>query len=284
MIEFLEGILSKINFSAIIQIAILYAVIYSILKAAKGSRFGQVLTGVGVVAAVMFLFTYVFHFDVLTTIVRTLLAYLAISTVVIFQPEIRRILSQLGAFSSFEKPKYSSDGSVNYEYVTDVILHLAANKMGALIAFERGISLKGYEATGVAPDAIFSRELVEAIFTPPMPLHDGGITIRNGRISAAHCVFPVSNSPSLITSGMRHRAAVGLSEETDALVVAVSEETGTVSVAHNGKITRYSGKGERAALLRWVSKAMLSEKRTNPLMKLFKNLQKGAMGNETKKA
>lgn len=284
MMDFLTGILSKINFSAIIQIAILYAVIYSILKTAKGSRFGQVLTGVGVIAAVMFLFTYVFHFDVLTAIVRTLLAYLAISTVVIFQPEIRRILSQLGAFGSFEKPKYSSDGSVNAEYVTDVILSLAANKMGALIAFERGISLKGYEATGVATDALFSRELVETIFTPPMPLHDGGITIRNGRIAAAHCVFPVSNSQSLIASGMRHRAAVGLSEETDALVVAVSEEAGTISVAHNGKIIRYSGESEKAALLRWVSKAMLSEKHANPLLKLFKKLQKGAVVNETKKA
>ena len=95
-----------INISAIIQILILYLVIYSILKAAKGSRFGQALTGVGILAAAMVAFTYVFHFDVLSTIVRSLLVYLAISTVVIFQPEIRRMLSQVGAFGSFEKPKY----------------------------------------------------------------------------------------------------------------------------------------------------------------------------------
>ena len=94
-----------INVSAIIQIAIIYAVIYAILKATKGSRFGQALTVVGILAAAMFAFTYVFHFDVLSQIVRALLVYLAISTVVIFQPEIRRILSQVGAFGFFEKSK-----------------------------------------------------------------------------------------------------------------------------------------------------------------------------------
>lgn len=272
----MSEILSKIEISAIAQIAILYAVIYSILKAARGSRFGQALTGVGLIAAVMFLFTYVFHFDVLSTIVRALLAYLAISTVVIFQPEIRRILSQLGAFGTFERQKHSSDGAVDPKYVVDVILELAAKNTGALIAIERGISLRGYEATGVATDALFSRELMEIIFTPPMPLHDGGVTIRNGRIAAAHCVFPVSNSPSLISSGMRHRAAVGLSEETDALVIAVSEESGSVSIAHNGRITRYAGEADRTALQRWISKAISNDKRDNPLVKLYKKLQKGA--------
>ena len=111
----MSEILSKIDISAIAQIAILYAVIYSILKAARGSRFGQALTGVGLIAAVMFLFTYVFHFDVLSTIVRALLAYLAISTVVIFQPEIRRILSQLGAFGTFERQK-SCETRTRYRY------------------------------------------------------------------------------------------------------------------------------------------------------------------------
>ena len=148
-----------INVSAVIQVAILYAVIYAILKAAKGSRFGQVLAGVGLVAAAMFLFTYVFHFDVLTTIVRTLLAYLAISTVVIFQPEIRRILSQLGTFGTSDRPKYSAGGAADPGYVTDVLLALAERRIGALVAFERGISLRGYEETGVATDALFSREL-----------------------------------------------------------------------------------------------------------------------------
>ena len=245
-----------INVSAIIQIAILYAVIYAILKAAKGSRFGQALTGVGILAAAMFAFTYVFHFDVLSQIVRALLVYLAISTVVIFQPEIRRILSQVGAFGFFEKSKTYANGAATPEYVTETILKLAEKRIGALIAFERGISLRSYEDTGVLVNADFSRELVTCIFTPPLPLHDGGMTIRDGRIRAAHCVFPVSNNPELIVSGMRHRAAVGLSEETDSLVIVVSEESGTISVAHNGRLMRYAGTDAASAVQRWVNRAM----------------------------
>ena len=98
-------------------------------------------------------------------------------------------------------------------------------------------------------DAIFTRELVETIFTPPLPLHDGGVTIRNGRISAAHCVFPVSNNPELITSGMRHRAAVGLSEETDALVIVVSEETGRITWFRGGNSTAIGNINELKLIL-----------------------------------
>ena len=245
-----------INVSAIIQIAILYAVIYAILKAAKGSRFGQALTGVGLLSAAMIAFTFVFNFDVLSIIVKSLLVYLAISTVVIFQPEIRRILSQVGAFGFFEKSKTYANGAATPEYVTETILKLAEKRIGALIAFERGISLRSYEDTGVLVNADFSRELVTCIFTPPLPLHDGGMTIRDGRIRAAHCVFPVSNNPELIVSGMRHRAAVGLSEETDSLVIVVSEESGTISVAHNGRLMRYAGADAASAIQRWVNRAM----------------------------
>ena len=267
----------SVSISAIVQVAILYGVIYAILKAAKGSRFGQALMGVGILAVILFAFTFVFHFDVLSTIVQGLLIYLAISTVVIFQPEIRRMLSEVGAFGYLERPKYNADGSATPEFVTQTIIDLSNRRMGALIAFERGISLRGYEDTGVMTDARFSDELVRTIFTPPLPLHDGGMTIRNGRISAAHCVFPVSNNPNLIARGMRHRAAVGLSEETDALVVVVSEETGMVSVAHNGKLIRYSDDQAPQALLRWIAKAM-PEQRRKPrvIVDYILNLLKGA--------
>ena len=265
-----------INISAIIQIAILYAVIYAILKAAKGSRFGQALTGVGILAAAMFAFTYVFHFDVLSQIVRALLVYLAISTVVIFQPEIRRILSQVGAFGFFEKSKTYANGAATPEYVTETIMKLAEKRIGALIAFERGISLRSYEDTGVLVNADFSRELVTCIFTPPLPLHDGGMTIRDGRIRAAHCVFPVSNNPELIVSGMRHRAAVGLSEETDSLVIVVSEESGTISVAHNGRLMRYAGADAASAVQRWVNRAMPA--RNHNANRLFNRLYDRMLG------
>ena len=254
---------SAINVSAIIEVFILYWVIYSILKAAKGSRFGQVLMGVGILAAAMIAFTYLVHFDVLSRIVKAILIYLAISSVVIFQPEIRRILSQVGAFGFFDKRKYSAHGIASTEVMLETIISLAKKRIGALIAFERGISLRGYEDTGVAIDAMVSKELVTCIFTPPLPLHDGGITIRNGRLAAAHCVFPVSNNPDLITSGMRHRAAVGLSEETDALIISISEETGAVSIAHNGKLFRYENEQIEVSLPRWINKAMPAESRKN---------------------
>ena len=210
------------NASAIVQIAILYFVIYSILKGAKGSRFGQALMGFGILASLLIAFAYLFHFDVLTRIVQFLLIYIAVSTVVIFQPEIRRILATVGAFGFLEKPKYGPGDAATPDLVVDTLIYLADKRIGALLAFERGISLRGYEDTGVLLDAVFSRGLVTSIFTPPLPLHDGGAVLRNGRLSSAHCIFPVSNNPNLITSGMRHRAAVGLSEDTDALVVAVS--------------------------------------------------------------
>lgn len=250
---------SIIDVSAIVQIVILYFVIYAILKSAKGSRFGQALMGVGILAAALTAFAYLFNFDVLTKIVQFLLIYIAVSTVVIFQPEIRRILSAVGAFGYLERAKYGPGHAATPELIVETLLFLARHKMGALIAFERGISLRGYEETGVRLDAIFSKELVTSLFTPPLPLHDGGMVMRDGHISSAHCIFPVSNNPNLIASGMRHRAAVGLSEDTDALVVVVSEETGDISVARNGKLFRYSGDQREESVLRWITRALPSE-------------------------
>ena len=244
------------NVSAIVQIAILYFVFYAILKGAKGSRFGQALMGFGILAALLIAFVYLFHFDVLTRIVQFLLIYIAVSTVVIFQPEIRRILSAVGAFGFLEKPKYGPGDAATPDLVVETLIYLADKRIGALLAFERGISLRGYEETGVLLDAVFSRGLVTSIFTPPLPLHDGGAVLRNGRLSSAHCIFPVSNNPDLIANGMRHRAAVGLSEDTDALVVAVSEETGDISVARNGKLFRYTGDQRSESLRRWLARTL----------------------------
>ncbi len=266
-----------ISTSAIVQIAILYLVIYSILKRARGSRFGQALVGVGILSGILFAFSYIFHFDVLTRIVQFLLIYIAVSTVVIFQPEIRRILMTVGAFGFLDKPKHRPDGAVMPEYLVKTLVDLANTSMGALIAFERGISLRSYEETGVKVDALYSSELVRCIFTPPLPLHDGGVVVRNGRISSAHCIFSVSNNPDLIAHGMRHRAAVGLSEETDALVIVVSEESGDISIAHNGHLTRLSGEAREVVLQRWVANALRMETdKDNILKKLFAPVKKFA--------
>ncbi|MBQ4198284.1 MAG: diadenylate cyclase [Kiritimatiellae bacterium] len=251
----------------VIQIFILYLVIYAILKGARGSRFGQVLMGTGILFALLIAFTLVFHFDVLSVIVRWLLLYLALSSVVIFQDEIRRMLATMGSllFQDRTREHAVMHGRITPEDITAIVFKLARRRTGALIAFERGISLRGFETTGVALDAIISSELFFSIFTEPMPLHDGGVVIRYGRVAAAHCLFPVSSQSDLSASGMRHRAAVGLSEQTDALVVVVSEETGRVSVAHNGRLIRYPDAEEnsRIAVLRWIRKAMPQQKTTS---------------------
>lgn len=253
----------------IVQIAILYFAIYAILKAARGSRFAQVLMGVGILFALLIAFTFLFNFDVLASIVKSLLFYLALSTVVIFQPEIRRILATIGSLLGAENMR-AANGHVRRghllrpEDLVSIVFKLAKAKMGALIAIERGISLRGIETTGVELDAVVSPELMFSVFTEPLPLHDGGAIIRKGRLAAAHCLFPVSNNPEegLASTGMRHRAAVGLSEDTDALVIVVSEETGRVSVAHNGRLIRYPDHEEesRNGVLRWIRKAMPVQK------------------------
>lgn len=249
-----------------LQISILYLLIYTLLKGARGSRFGQALTGVLILVSALFVFTYLFHFYVLALLVKYLLVYLIISSVVIFQPEIRRILTSVGALEFFGKREYRRDGAATGELLVEAIGELSSRRIGALIAFERGISLRGYEETGVPVDARVSRQLFTCIFTPPLPLHDGGVVIRAGRIASAHCIFPVSNNPGLVRSGMRHRAAVGLSEETDALVVVVSEESGIISVAHNGKLFRCLGKDAGALLGRWISKALSDRTRERGLI------------------
>lgn len=241
-----------------VQIAILYIIIYWMLRSAKGSAFGQALMGVVVIAAVLVGLTRIAHLEVISKLFGYLLLYLAVSSVVIFQPEIRRLLPAIGTFRVFKRSHFEESKAVTPERLADCVLALAGKRLGALIAIERGISLRGFTDTGIPLDAIVTPELLMSIFTPPLPMHDGGLVIRVGRIAAAHCVFPVSNQPSLNTSGMRHRAAVGLSEETDALVIVVSEETGHVSIAHNGTLHRYPDHSVRRILTKWISKAMNS--------------------------
>ena len=244
-----------------VQIAILYLVFYSVLKAARGSRFGQVLMGAGILVAALAAFTFLFRFDVLQKILSGLLIYFALSTVVLFQPEIRRILETVGAVLTEDKKRREpTAGEIGLpERLADILFLLAKRRMGALVAIERAISLKGYETTGIALDAQISTELMVSVFTPPLPLHDGGVIIRGGRLAAAHCLFPVSdNQFGLSASGMRHRAAVGISEETDALALVVSEERGLISVAHNGRLTRYPdlSADTRKALVRFIGKVV----------------------------
>lgn len=262
--------------SPIIQIIILWFSIYAILKRAKGSRFGQALMGVGILVTILALFTYLLNFTVLAALIKYLLIYFAISSVVIFQPEIRRFLATIGALGNFDRQSQSYDNDkLTPESFTEIIKELSINKMGALFAFERGISLRGYEETGVRLDAVISPELIVTIFTPPLPLHDGGAIIRNGRLASAHCLFPVSHNSALARNGMRHRAMVGISEETDAVSIMVSEETGNVCVAYKGKLVTFKQGCDPDIITRWIRKAIPDDSsESNFFPKQIKSLKK----------
>ena len=213
----------QVGISDLTQIFILSVVVYTLIHYVKDTRTGQVLMGFIRFVVPPAVLIWLFNWDVLGRIFFWTIVALIISMIVVFQEEIRRGLALIGGERLFGTTVTRKDAFVP-EVLTRSILYLAEARLGALLAFERGISLAAYEESGVKVEARISRELLVSIFTPPLPLHDGGIVIKNGLISAAHCIFPVSNQPELISSGMRHRAAVGLSEETDALVIVVSEE------------------------------------------------------------
>ncbi len=164
-------------------------------------------------------------------------ALLTVTLVIIFQPELRHALARLGSANWFSFNR--SQKQAFFEVFSDTVICLSQKRTGALIAFERGISLGEHAETGVRLDAIFSKELVQTIFNPKTALHDGGMIISNETIHSAGCVFPVTQRHLSDRSlGLRHRAAIGVSEETDAVAIVVSEETGNISICADGKMER----------------------------------------------
>jgi len=169
-------------------------------------------------------------------IVRSFSVFLAVALVVIFQPELRRALAELGGHPIFS---LTSEKRETVHDLAEAVTQLANKQFGALIAIERDTSIRVYEETGVTMDADFSVELMLTIFHPKAALHDGGVVVRNGRVAAAACIFPVSQRETLDRSlGLRHRAGLGITEESDAVAVIVSEETGSISICHRRRIER----------------------------------------------
>jgi len=222
--------------SMIFQILVLALAFYYIFIFFRGTRGAQVLVGLVVVMVVLIGLTQVFNFDALNYILRRFTVYLSIALLIIFQPEIRRALAELGKQPVFVVPM---ERRTAVDHIVQAVATLAEHRVGALIAVEREIGTRAIQETGVRLDARVAPELLASIFFPHTPLHDGGVIIRGSRILAAGCVFPLSQKVELQKKlGMRHRAAVGLSEETDAVVIVVSEETGTISVTYRGRLSR----------------------------------------------
>jgi len=231
----------------IIEITFLWYFIYMALLFIKGTRTEQLLKGI-ITIVIIFIITQQFKLEAINWVLTRLFPISVIALLVIFQPELRRGLARLGQFGMFRE-----DIEV-IEEISKAAIDLANRRIGALIAIEREVGLKTYIETGVVIDSRVTRELIISILTPKSPLHDGAIIIRRDRLVAAGCVLPLAHDLKGLSKhiGTRHRAAAGLSEETDAVCIIVSEETGDISLAIGGRLTVNLEKDNLAASLKSI--------------------------------
>ena len=225
----------------LVEILLIYAIIYTFLRFTEGSRGAGVLKGVALLLLIVLLVVSILarwgNLEQIRLILHFAGGAAITALIVIFQPELRRALVKLGQspiFGAFLR------GHVDVvEEVVSAVGRMSKNKIGALMAFERDVELDGYVERGVVVDSEVSSQLLMTIFYPGTELHDGAVVVQGGRIAAAGCLFPFSENPDLGPQlGTRHRAGLGLVEETDAICVIVSEETGTISLAVEGVLER----------------------------------------------
>lgn len=224
------------GFGGCVEILVLACGFYFLLLFFRETRSIKVFLGLLVVLLIAIVLTRLFHIYALNWLLRRLSVYLALALLIIFQPEIRRALAEIGRQSFLAAPPESRD---YVDSVIEAVMLLAERRIGALIAVERLDSTKAIQDTGVKLDARVNADLLATLFFPHTPLHDGGVIISNGRIVAAGCLFPLCQEPELSRGlGTRHRAAMGLTEETDAIAIVVSEETGNISISTRGRLSR----------------------------------------------
>ena len=242
MQDFVSKIISGIGISDVIDVLIVAFVIYQILRFIRETRAEQLLKGLLILAALAFL-ANVFNLYALSFIVRGTMTLGVIALVIVFQPELRRALEYVGRSKIIKGPI----GHLNKEKAKSLancfvkaIDYLSANKIGALIILERESSLNDIVETGTVINAEPSPELIENIFYEGAPLHDGAVVMRGDKVYAAGCVLPLTQDNLLDKElGTRHRAGIGITENSDALSLIVSEETGIISIAEGGKLTRF---------------------------------------------
>lgn len=223
--------------AALVDITVVAFLIYQLLMIIRGRRAANILTGLTILAIIYFASVW-FHLELLRTVLSTIAPYSVFAVIVMFQSEIRRLLARigrsrvLGLRTSFERR----------EVVDEIVLaiqNFAQKKTGALIILERDIGLRTFIESGVPLDAAVSRDLLIAIFENRGPLHDGAVIVQGGRIAAAACFLPLTTNPGLVGKvGTRHRAAIGVTEESDCIALIVSEETGRISIAAFGELER----------------------------------------------
>jgi len=219
-----------------LEILILAVLIYFIFKFVRGTRGWPVVIGFVVVLLALSAVTTILDLKVLRWILGSASVFIAVGALVIFQPELRRMLAELGNLPMFATAHEQRE---SIEVIIQTVERLADVKIGALIAIEQSIQLQEAVESSLPVDCDATPEMLEAIFFPNNAIHDGGVIIKGDRIAYAACIFPLTQRQDLNKSlGTRHRAAIGLSEETDAVIVVVSEETGMISHAYKGQLVR----------------------------------------------
>ena len=233
----------------VLQVALLTTGIYYAFLWLKGTRAAQILLGVGSVFLAIFLVTSFLDLDVVNVVLRWITIVLMLALLVVFQPELRRMLSVLGKNASVQLLQGKLP-ETPAELLVRVTRSLANRRLGALLVVERAVALDRWCETGTQLDALISEDLLFSIFTPPLPLHDGAVILRGNRIRAARCILPIDNELRLQGMGTRHRAALSLSTECDALILVVSEERGQISVARDGNLLKNLNDRQLERLLR----------------------------------
>jgi len=227
--------LARLDFRAALDILIIAVLIYYLLKLLRGTRALQMLVAIALLI-VFYKGAQWARLEMVEWLLTTLLPYVAIALIVLFQPEIRRALSRFGRNLSVMKFTSHHPKAI-YDDIVMAAEYFSHNRIGALMVVERQSGLPTYVESGIPLDAKLSYDLLVSIFRPGSPLHDGAVIIEGSRVAAAGCFLPLSLNPMISKQlGTRHRAAIGITEESDALVVLVSEETGSISVASAGAI------------------------------------------------
>jgi diadenylate cyclase len=240
--------LERFEAASVVDILTISALIYLALLLLKGTAAMSLLRGIVMVLVGAVILASVLNLTVLDWLLRNSFPAILIAIPIIFQPEIRRFLERVGRTGRWPWPgRQLYEGIV--DTVADAALSLSANRHGAIVVLEREAGLEDYVDSGVKLDAAPSIHLLQGIFYPNSALHDGAVIIRDKRIAAGGCTLPLSDRSDRELAGLRHRAAMGISERTDAVAVVVSEETGDISVAANGRmISRLDGPRLRGVL------------------------------------
>ncbi len=247
--NFLWNLIHQPTLVDFIDIAIIAFLIYQLVLITKQTRAMQVLKGLAIIIVASYL-SEVIGLRGLNWLLRSILNNGMIVLLILFQPELKKALEQIGRSTHLERAEMHDESERIVEEITQCLLRLSKRRVGALIVFEEKTGLKDICETGTAIDSVISAPLLENIFEPNTPLHDGAVIIRQDRVAAAACVLPLCESDISRDLGTRHRAGLGVSENTDATVLIVSEETGIISMAKGGRLTRHMDAESIRKLLR----------------------------------